>query len=80
MHFMEPFMHKLDKEFKILFPEGIDMTKMLEASEAVIIRRVLEQARYNQTKAAKYLGISRGNLRTKLKLYFQVQYIQDKDR
>ena len=35
----------------------------------------MENCRYNQSRAAIVLGVSRGTLRTKLKRYFDDQYV-----
>ncbi len=42
---------------------------MLSEVEAPMLEAVLVKARYNQSKAAKMLGLNRGTLRTKLKQY-----------
>ena len=42
---------------------------VLAEVEAPMLEVVLRQARGNQTKAAQMLGLSRGTLRKKLKLY-----------
>lgn len=42
---------------------------VLNEVEYPLLEIVLQQTRGNQTKAAKLLGISRGTLRKKLKLY-----------
>jgi Fis family transcriptional regulator len=49
--------------------------KILENVEAPLLRTVMEQTRYNQSKAARILGMSRGTLRTKLKQYFNDEFI-----
>jgi Fis family transcriptional regulator len=38
-------------------------------TESALIGAVLEYTQHNQTKAADYLGITRGTLRKKIKLY-----------
>ena len=48
---------------------------VLEEIEAPLFRTVMEMTRYNQSKAAKVLGLSRGTLRTKLKQYFDDEFI-----
>ena len=48
---------------------------IVEEVEAPLFRTVMEQTRYNQSKAARVLGVSRGTLRTKLKLYFDDEFI-----
>lgn len=48
---------------------------ILEEIEAPLFRTVMELTRYNQSKAARVLGVSRGTLRTKLKHYFDDEFI-----
>lgn len=48
---------------------------ILEMIEAPLFRTVMEMTRYNQSKAARVLGVSRGTLRTKLKRYFDDEFI-----
>jgi Fis family transcriptional regulator len=48
---------------------------ILEEVEAPLFRTVMEMTRYNQSKAARVLGVSRGTLRTKLKHYFDDEFI-----
>lgn len=48
---------------------------MLAHAEAQIIEHVLKKNRYNQSKTAKLLGVSRGTLRTKLQQYFGDEYV-----
>ena len=48
---------------------------IVEAVEAPLFRTVMELTRYNQSKAARVLGVSRGTLRTKLKRYFDDEFI-----
>lgn len=43
--------------------------------EAYVMQKSIEKHRYNQTETAEALGISRGQLRTKLKSYFGNKYI-----
>jgi len=52
---------------------------ILEIVEAPLFRTVMEMTRYNQSKAARVLGVSRGTLRTKLKLYFDDEFIGTRD-
>jgi Fis family transcriptional regulator len=42
---------------------------VLAEVEAPMLEAVLAKVRYNQSKAAKMLGLNRGTLRTKLKQY-----------
>jgi Fis family transcriptional regulator len=48
---------------------------IMEEVEAPLFRTVMEMTRYNQSKAARVLGVSRGTLRTKLKHYFDDEFI-----
>jgi Fis family transcriptional regulator len=48
---------------------------ILEIVEAPLFRTVMEMTRYNQSKAARVLGVSRGTLRSKLKRYFDDEFI-----
>jgi Fis family transcriptional regulator len=53
--------------------------KVIGIVEAPLFRTVMEMTRYNQSKAARVLGVSRGTLRTKLKLYFGDEFIGTRD-
>ena len=48
---------------------------IIEDIEAPLFRTVMELTLYNQSKAARVLGVSRGTLRTKLKRYFDDEFI-----
>lgn len=50
-------------------------TLVLEEIEMPLYKAVMEYCRYNQSRAAIVLGVSRGTLRTKLKRYFDDQYV-----
>lgn len=52
---------------------------VIEEVEAPLFRSVMELTRYNQSKAARVLGVSRGTLRTKLKRYFDDEFIGTRD-
>ena len=52
---------------------------IVEEIEAPLFRTVMEMTRYNQSKAARVLGGSRGTLRTKLKRYFDDEFIGTRD-
>lgn len=52
---------------------------IIEIVEAPLFRTVMEMTRYNQSKAARVLGVSRGTLRTKLKRYFDDEFIGTRD-
>jgi len=47
---------------------------VLEQIEPSLFRAVIEHCRYNQSKAAAMLGLSRGTCRTKLIKYFGDRY------
>jgi len=53
---------------------------VIEEVEAPLFRTVMELTRYNQSKAARVLGVSRGTLRTKLKRYFDDEFIGTRDQ
>lgn len=55
---------------------SFDGKQLLKDSESNIYRRAITVARYNQSTAAKLLGVSRGTLRTKLKEYFPGEFIK----
>lgn len=50
-------------------------TLVIEEIEIPLYKVVMEHCRYNQSRAAIILGVSRGTLRTKLKRYFDDQYV-----
>jgi len=52
---------------------------IIEEVEAPLFRTVMEMTRYNQSRAARVLGVSRGTLRTKLKRYFDEEFIGTRD-
>ena len=52
---------------------------VLEEVEAPLLRAVMEHCKYNQSRAAIMLGISRGTLRTKLRRYFDDKYVGTRD-
>lgn len=52
---------------------------VLEQVEQPLFQATIEHCKYNQSKAAEVLGISRGTLRTKLKKYFDDKYCGTKD-
>lgn len=60
--------------------EPVELYKfVLEEVEAPLFKVVMEHCKYNQSRAAHMLGISRGTLRTKLRLYFDDKYVGTKD-
>lgn len=52
---------------------------VLEEVEAPLFRAVMEHCKYNQSRAALMLGISRGTLRTKLRHYFDDKYVGSRE-
>lgn len=47
---------------------------VLEQMEPALLKAVIEHCRYNQSRAATMLGLSRGTCRAKLIKYFNDQY------
>lgn len=52
---------------------------VLEEIETPLFKAVMEHCKYNQSRAAILLGISRGTLRTKLRRYFDDKYVGTRD-
>lgn len=52
---------------------------VLEEVETPLFRAVMEHCKYNQSRAAIMLGISRGTLRTKLRRYFDDKYVGSRE-
>tara|TARA_B100000749_G_C18124494_1_gene341240 strand:+ start:277 stop:543 length:267 start_codon:yes stop_codon:yes gene_type:complete len=53
----------------------VDLYDMvIEQVEQPLFQATIEHCKYNQSKAAEVLGISRGTLRTKLKKHFDDKY------
>lgn len=48
---------------------------VMDAIEPPLFKAVLEHSHYNQSKAAKRLGLSRGTFRTRLAAYFGDAYV-----
>lgn len=65
-------------ELKGTDPVGL-YNLVLEEIEIPLFRAVMEYCKYNQSRAAVMLGISRGTLRTKLRLYFDDKYVGSRD-
>ena len=60
--------------------DAVNLYQMIiEEVESPLFRTVMELTRYNQSKAARVLGLSRGTLRTKLKRYFDDEFIGTRD-
>ena len=54
---------------------GVDSDKALKHVEAEVIEHTHQLSKYNQSRTAKNLGISRGCLRMKLAEYFPGKYL-----
>ncbi len=54
-------------------------TFVLEEIETPLFRAVMEHCKYNQSRAAAILGVSRGTLRTKLRRYFDDKYVGSRE-
>lgn len=52
---------------------------MMEQIEPALFKAVIERSKYNQSRAASMLGLSRGTLRKKLSQYFDDQYCGNRD-
>lgn len=65
----------IKEEFTVNVPEGIDAEVGLEYLTSQYYERVYQQAKYNQSKAAEALGITRSTLRKKLIQYFGDKYV-----
>ena len=52
---------------------------LMEQVEPALFKAVIERCKYNQSRAASMLGLSRGTLRTKLSKYFDDQYCGSRD-
>ena len=60
--------------------EPVDLYQfVMEEVEIPLLKAVMEHCKYNQSRAAVLLGISRGTLRTKLRRYFDDQYVGSRD-
>lgn len=68
---------EMESSFHITLESGHDTTIGLELLESKYIEHVFKLVRFNQSKAAERLGISRGTLRTKLVTYFGDKYIKE---
>lgn len=52
---------------------------ILEQIEPPLFEAAIQKTKFNQVRAAKLLGVSRGTIRKKLKLYFGDKYCGTKD-
>ncbi|MBT4575437.1 MAG: sigma-54-dependent Fis family transcriptional regulator, partial [Candidatus Cloacimonetes bacterium] len=66
-----PFKESLDKYYEMIIKKGStisEVTAIVSAEmERVLIKRILVEAKYNKSKAARILGIDRNTLYSKLK-------------
>lgn len=56
---------------------GMNMGQILGELEKEVLETAIKTSRYNQTKAAKKLGISRGSFRSKLREHFGNKYFSN---
>lgn len=60
--------------------DPVDLYELvLEEVETPLFKAVMEHCKYNQSRAAIMLGVSRGTLRTKLRKYFDDKYVGTRD-
>lgn len=60
--------------------EPVDLYQfVMEEVETPLFKAVMEYCKYNQSRAALMLGISRGTLRTKLRKHFDDQYVGSRE-
>ena len=52
---------------------------LIEVVEQPLLDAVMQNCKYNQVRAAKLLGMSRGTLRKKLKHYFDDKYCSTRE-
>ena len=73
--------HTVQKHFgELKGAEPISLYQLvMEEVEAPLFRAVMEFCKYNQSRAAALLGISRGTLRTKLRHYFDDKYVGSRE-
>jgi DNA-binding protein Fis len=67
--------NKMETRFEIELVEGHNVGEGLKQLESAYIEFVHKLSRFNQSRTARSLGISRGCLRAKLKEYFGEKYI-----
>lgn len=70
---------ELKYKFDISVPAGTNIVDGLKQLEAEYIHFVHQQTRYNQSKTAIALGISRGTIRTKLKEHFGDRFVGERE-
>lgn len=72
--FLEPFNDENTKTSDMKIAQSINKNILFEV-EAGMYEAVMHYCKGNQSKAAKVLGVSRGTLRTKLKLYYGTTHV-----
>lgn len=73
-HFLAPFSDENTKTSDMKIAQTITKNILYEV-EAGMYEAVMHYCKGNQSKAAKVLGVSRGTLRTKLKLYYGTTHV-----
>jgi len=72
--------HVVERYFDELAGEPFDLYRLvIEEVEPSLFETVMRRARYNQSKAAVILGLSRGTFRSKLRKYFDDKYVGTRD-
>jgi len=73
--------HSVQKYFaELKGTEPVDLYQfVIEEVEIPLFKAVMEHCKYNQSRAALMLGISRGTLRTKLRRYFDDKYVGSRE-
>lgn len=69
---------ELGEFYKLYFYPDDMLSELLEKVEREVIRLAIIRCKGNQVMCSEALGISRGTLRTKLKLYFNDGYFKTK--
>ena len=54
--------------------------KLLGVVESTLLRLALSDCKYNKSRAARKLGISIGTLQSKLRFYFNDEFINKKEK
>jgi len=57
----------------------VPLKEALERAEKELFLFAMKSARYNQSKAAALIGVSRQTLRTKLDKYYPGEYIEERE-
>lgn len=72
--FLDPFKNEDTKTGDMKIAQSINKNILFEV-EAGMYEAIMHFCKGNQSKAAKVLGVSRGTLRTKLKLYYGTTHV-----